>query len=1061
MTPGSSSALASFMKLNPHPSAVSHEELFIERYSKLSAWAMQMTGSDRELAEDLVQDGFIQFTLTRPELQGIHHLDNYLYGLLRHLHLSQVRRSARSRLQPASIVEYESAEAGLQATDTRDQIKAQDELRQVCHYACVRKESSWAGIVLILRFFHGYYPSEIAKVLRTTRQSVDERLRIARGEARLSLSNPNALSFMKHSTAVPFGQTGFARKTDEFLIELRQTIFHSRRGRCLSRKQLQSLYTNELGLIKCEDLAHIVSCPSCLDTVNNLLGLPLLADRYPTDTMGRDKRGKGDKGDGGDQGGTGADQGVIKRLRRRARETFEHRPKELHISVNGLLHGSQKINSELSEQTVDVDMTEQISFVEVFSELGIRLLLLNVEDQPPRGPVEQAARVEFSDSRALELKLRFSSPWPTLHVAYADPVFREVQSPKSNVQSLEGVALPLEEIALPKASFENAQLEGQLVSGNQHGLWPNFPKYRPDFGLWTLDFGLLLKPATVTALIAATLIAAFFFTRLPGPVKPLSAAELLQQSAQQEEVFAARVDQVLHRTINLEERKASGELIAQRRVEVWQSAERGITARRLYDEKGYLVAGDWRRRDGVQTLYAHGSQPKLQNVPQKHDAANVNFENVWQLDPSAKDFSSLIASNERAQVEEKPNLYLITYEPPDPSQPAGGDNSTEPRMGRNVIAPGVSPGTTGANESEPRRGDRTTPTVASLVRASIVLSRADLHPIEQTLVVKQGDQTREYRFLEISFERRAPSTVAPKVFEPEPELLNAAKSETLNSKLETEALTASPRVVATADLEVEVLRLLNSAGADLGEQVSVTRTSEGELKIQGLVETDQRKTEILRALASVAKNPAVKIDVSTFGEALARQKQARGSKGAAGSGTTSAERIEAAGDVFPAYADLRGRFSDEEARRYATAMVNRSHEAMRRAWALKRLLQQFSAEDLRTLSPEARAKWLGLIRTHAGAFGRETAQLRQQLAPIFFPGGAGDDGAAGSPIASDADLLRAVERLIALSSANDQAVTAAFTVSANSTAGSAIKGAHFFRSLRSAEKLASEIGKYR
>src|SRR5688572_16315106 len=219
------------MKLNPKTSPVTHADLFIERYEKLSLWARQMTGSDHELAEDLVQDAFVQFTFTRPDLHGIHHLDNYLYGLLRNLHLSQIRRSTRSRLQPLSIVEYESAESGLLGVDVRNQIKVQDELRQICHYACLRKESSWAGCVMILRFFYGYYPSEIAQVMRTTRQSVDEGLRIARGEARLTLSSPQSLSFMKGS-ATSYMPSGFARETDEFLSELRGMIFASQLGRC-------------------------------------------------------------------------------------------------------------------------------------------------------------------------------------------------------------------------------------------------------------------------------------------------------------------------------------------------------------------------------------------------------------------------------------------------------------------------------------------------------------------------------------------------------------------------------------------------------------------------------------------------------------------------------------------------------------------------------------------------------------------------------------------------------------------------------------------------------------
>jgi len=60
------------------------------------------------------------------------------------------------------------AETGLRTIDPRDQIQVHDELRRVYQYACARKETSKAGSVLILRFFHGYYPSEIAKLLRLT-----------------------------------------------------------------------------------------------------------------------------------------------------------------------------------------------------------------------------------------------------------------------------------------------------------------------------------------------------------------------------------------------------------------------------------------------------------------------------------------------------------------------------------------------------------------------------------------------------------------------------------------------------------------------------------------------------------------------------------------------------------------------------------------------------------------------------------------------------------------------------------------------------------------------------
>src|SRR5437588_2329422 len=365
----------------------SHDDLFIERYARLLRWSLRLTDNNRELAEDLVHDAFIQFTFTHPDLKAIQDLDNYLYGMLRNLHLSQVRRATRSRLQPLSIVEYESVEAGLKSIDPRDQIQVQEELRRACHYACVRKESAKIASVLILRFFHGYYPSEIVRIMRSSRAAVRESLRIARTEAKLYLDNPKALELIGNPgethNVVPF-KTSFARSTPDFLSELRRMIFQSRQRECLSVARLQELYSStNAGSIDCPTLAHIVSCEVCLDEANRLLRLPLLVERYPTDTIGQDKRKKGGPG-GGPTGGEGT-QTEGSKYRRWKRDFFEHDPQELCVSVNGHLEGSQKISSPLSELILSIKGEEQVNFIEVFSEQNVRLLLLNIIALPPNG----------------------------------------------------------------------------------------------------------------------------------------------------------------------------------------------------------------------------------------------------------------------------------------------------------------------------------------------------------------------------------------------------------------------------------------------------------------------------------------------------------------------------------------------------------------------------------------------------------------------------------------------------------------------------------------------------
>src|SRR5689334_22416471 len=179
----------------------SPEDLFIQRYDVLMSWALALTNHNRAQAEDLVHDAFIQFTLRRTDLAAIENADAYLNRMLRNMYLSQVRRATLAQESSFSIANYDSAEIGLRSIDARERTDVQDDLRQICQYACARKESSKAGCVLILRFFHGYYPSEIAEVLRVTRKAVDRYLLIARRESKLYLSDITALKFMREPTA--------------------------------------------------------------------------------------------------------------------------------------------------------------------------------------------------------------------------------------------------------------------------------------------------------------------------------------------------------------------------------------------------------------------------------------------------------------------------------------------------------------------------------------------------------------------------------------------------------------------------------------------------------------------------------------------------------------------------------------------------------------------------------------------------------------------------------------------------------------------------------------------
>jgi RNA polymerase sigma factor (sigma-70 family) len=1002
-----------------------HEDVFLARYGHLRAWALRLTGGDAAHAEDLVHDAFVQFTLARPDLGRIENLDGYLYQMLRNLNVSRMRRARRRHEDAPSVVEYDSAEFALRAaTDPRDAIRVQDELRQVCHYACLRKETSKAGSVLILRFMHGYYPGEIARVLCSSRESVEERLRTARGEARQFLRDPSRLRFLKRGearAAIASPATGFAQTHEELLADLRRGVFDSRRGECMTKGLLGKLYEEGASSRPdCATLAHVVSCPRCIDEVNELHGLPPLSERYPTDSLGveprRKGRGDGDGGGGDDDEGSGGGEGGGRatveeagRCKRRARDAFEHRPRELCVAVNGRLLAAQKVGSVLSEQKLNVGAGEEISFVEVFSEQDVRLLYLDPAAWPVGEDGDRIVSVSLSDRRTLEARLSYVDSAPTVQVVYRDPlmVAGDVLHTKDAVDDVEQVGdLIDDERRRERARGRERERPRALVAA-----WGRLRRL-----LGRLMKPLtLLSPGAVAAVLAVLVVATLLFTRLYVP--PVSAAELLRRAAAAEE-SAASPGLVLHRTVFVEEAKseAGRGIVTRRRVETWQGGASRIKLRRLYDEQGRLVAGETINSDGNGTLFRRGSPPV--EIAGMTARALLDVEDIWRIEPSAASFNALGAGEEGLKVEERLGTYIV------------------------------------GRESSSAEG---------LVNSSLWLNKSDLHAYRMTLVMRRGVESVEYRLIEGGFEKRRAEDVPPSIYQLEPELLDATKGtsgESASVKSQHDGAPSSSFVphasaVASAELEVEVAYLLNQIKANLGEQVSMGRTTGGALRVEALVESEGRKEAILRALGPVLSNPAVVVEVSTVAEALS--KRARVEEGS----VTEREVVVAAGRI-PADAELRAHFAsrlsddgriDAEIKQFAARAMTHSRQALLHASALKRLSARFTPTDARALGADARAKWLSMIREHAEAYRREVSALRAQLSAVFDAGGE----SASAEAVDDANARQAAEHLLQLSYAQDSAVRSAFTISEGGGTAASIKSRQFRRTLAASESLAAKI----
>jgi hypothetical protein len=240
--------------------------------------------------------------------------------------------------------------------------------------------------------------------------------------------------------------------------------------------------------------------------------------------------------------------------------------------------------------------------------------------------------------------------------------------------------------------------------------------------------------------------------------------------------------------------------------------------------------------------------------------------------------------------------------------------------------------------------------------------------------------------------------------------------------------------------------------------------------VQAIVDTDEAKAEILRALGPVDKNPAVNIEVSTAAETLQRQQRN-------GSSAPVVRQFSGSDDRIPAYEELhrylsrqvpsaqrddRGQSStddstDKAIRMFASQVVGRSRRILSHAIELKQLKERFPPKTVNALTSDARKKWFGIIHDHAAAVRAETVILIEQLRPVFFVSNDLEKQTKVVDITSDEELAMAIERLYRFVIANDELIRAAFSASSNRPESMRVKEPGFSVALSSVRDLAEQI----
>jgi hypothetical protein len=76
------------------------------------------------------------------------------------------------------------------------------------------------------------------------------------------------------------------------------------------------------------------------------------------------------------------------------------------------------------------------------------------------------------------------------------------------------------------------------------------------------------------------------------------------------------------------------------------------------------------------------------------------------------------------------------------------------------------------------------------------------------------------------------------------------------------------------------------------------------------------------------------------------------------------------------------------------------------------------------------------------------------LQPIFSSSTTDNEESSGFEITNDAELVRAIQRLVQLATADDQVIGSEFSISTNDVETTAIKAPQFWRLMKSSEALA-------
>ncbi|AXC15548.1 hypothetical protein ACPOL_6312 [Acidisarcina polymorpha] len=659
------------------------EAIVLEHYTWLLDWAHQLTRGTSEEAEDLVQDLFVRFMRmkNKPDLPDDDQARAYLYKALRNLFLSKRLRHGHDAVAGLLVVDFDSVAWAMSAVDRSKLLYVRSDLARICEYACIRRKSSRVAAALILRFFIGYLPTETMAILKSKRAGIDTLTQTARLEAKAYLERPSVLRFLDRSDKRPQASSkNLPEESDALFAELLHRIFAEPEGQCFPAGVLKDRYGTSIeSPFSTDEIAHLVSCHACLHLATEILALPDLTLQFLPDIPSSGEAGPP---------AAWSEKTDLKKLRRKLRETYEHRPSKLQIIVDGVVRGVQTITGASSKVQIALQPLSKPGFVEILSEQGLGLLYLDLQPDETGLPNTQYAEVELSDGRQLSVSLTCSEGVPVVHVSYYDPLFEP-----------EGEGPPSGAAESSKALVSVSSLSRQPYLGERgpHS-WLDRLRHRLRRSSRLIGTFAVIACCTMVALLG-------LLDQSRGKKPTLDAFTLLSRSEE-----ALRTSTPAHGAVrsrfDLEVTDSYGHTANDLEVEALRSADRPLRVVRLRAQNGTVVAAQEINAAGKESEFSnHHAQSSL-----KAEFETVSTDGVWQNAPDVRSFEDLAAGANNVSVIEVKDGYDIGF-----------------RRAATVDRP-------------------------TIVEATLHIASDSMRPVAETLELQQGNTRRKYRFREVAYE---------------------------------------------------------------------------------------------------------------------------------------------------------------------------------------------------------------------------------------------------------------------------------------------------------------------